>query len=69
MKGFAGALLSVTMLTIAPAHARDRWTEAQANAWYARQPWLVGANFTPASAINQLEMWQAETWDPKRIDY
>ena len=51
------------------AAARPRWTEAQAKAWYAEQPWLVGANYTPASAINQLEMWQAATWDPKRIDY
>lgn len=50
------------------AEARDRWTERQANGWYATQPWLVGSNYTPASAINQLEMWQAATWDPKRID-
>ena len=69
MKGFVVALLGATMLTMAPAEARDRWSEAQANAWYAKQPWLVGANYTPASAINQFEMWQAETWDPKRIDY
>ncbi|MFN7138383.1 MAG: 1,4-beta-xylanase [Limisphaerales bacterium] len=47
---------------------RERWTEQQANAWYAKQPWLVGCNFSPSSAINQLEMWQAETWDPKTID-
>jgi hypothetical protein len=45
-----------------------RWTEKQANDWYAKQPWLVGANYSPASAINQLEMWQADTFDPKRID-
>ena len=32
------------------------------------QPWLVGANYTPANAINQLEMWQADTFDPARID-
>ena len=63
------ALLAATALTAAPAQARPRWTEAQANAWYAQQPWLVGANYVPATAINQLEMWQAETWDPKRIDY
>jgi hypothetical protein len=39
------------------------WTIEQANAWYARQPWLVGANFTPSSAANQLEFWQADTYD------
>ncbi|UUL84000.1 glycoside hydrolase 5 family protein [Sphingomonas qomolangmaensis] len=66
-KLFAGLLVS-TLLAAAPAAARERWTEAQANGWYKQQPWLVGANYTPASAINQLEMWQAETWDPERID-
>src|SRR5258705_8404542 len=50
------------------AHARDRWSEAQANEWYARQPWLIGANYVPADAINQLEMWQADTFDPATID-
>ena len=45
-----------------------RWSPQAANDWYARQPWLVGANYIPASAINQLEMWQADTFDPGRID-
>jgi hypothetical protein len=45
-----------------------RWTEQQANAWYAKQPWLVGSNYTPRSAINQLEMWQEATFDPAQID-
>ena len=47
---------------------QHRWTEKAANDWYARQPWLVGSNYTPATATNQLEMWQADTFDPKRID-
>jgi hypothetical protein len=50
------------------ASAATRWTEAHANAWYTKQPWLVGANYIPATAINELEMWQADTFDPKRID-
>jgi hypothetical protein len=45
-----------------------RWTAEAANAWYAKQPWLVGSNYIPADAINELEMWQAATFDPKRID-
>ncbi len=49
------------------AHAQV-WPARQANDWYSRQPWLVGSNYVPASAINQLEMWQAESFDPKRID-
>ena len=50
------------------AGPRPKWSPEQANAWYAKQPWLVGGNYTPRTAINQLEMWQAETWDPKTID-
>ncbi len=46
----------------------QRWPEAKARTWYARQPWLVGANYIPANAINELEMWQAESFDPQRID-
>lgn len=48
--------------------APKRWTVEKANEWYAKQPWLVGANFIPSNAINQLEMWQADTFDPKTID-
>jgi hypothetical protein len=44
------------------------WSVEKANEWYARQPWLVGCNFIPSHAINQLEMWQAETFDPGAID-
>lgn len=47
---------------------REIWTKEQANSWYAKQPWLVGSNYNPSTAINQLEMWQEETFDPKRID-
>src|SRR5579884_2105133 len=48
--------------------ASERWSQQQANQWYAREPWLVGSNYIPADAINQLEMWQANTFDPKEID-
>ena len=30
--------------------------------------WRFGANFIPSTAINQLEMWQKETFDPAVID-
>ncbi len=46
----------------------QRWTEDKSAAWYATQPWPVGANFLPSNAINELEMWQAETFDPTTID-
>jgi hypothetical protein len=63
-------LLAAASAIPVAAHAADpaRWTEAQANAWYAKQPWLVGANFVPSDAINELEMFQAETFNPTLID-
>lgn len=45
-----------------------RWTEQKANEWYDRRGWQVGSNFVPSSASNQLEMFQAATWDPVTID-
>jgi hypothetical protein len=44
------------------------WSVQRANAWYKAQPWPVGCNFIPSTAINQLEMWQADTFDPATID-
>ena len=62
-------LLVAALLALAlPANARERWTAAQANAWYGQQKWPVGSNYIPANAINQLEMWQAASFDPATID-
>jgi hypothetical protein len=44
------------------------WTSAKAWEWYRAHPWMSGANFIPSTAINQLEMWQATTFDPTTID-
>jgi len=44
------------------------WSIEKANAWYAKHKWINGANFIPSTAINQLEMWQADTFDPETID-
>jgi len=66
-----GLLMAVaTSAAVVPVHAAEspRWSKSQADTWYAKQPWLVGSNYIPADAINQLEMWQASTFDPKRID-
>jgi len=45
-----------------------KWTVEQANAWAAENGWLRGSNFNPSTAINQLETWQAETFDTLTID-
>ncbi len=44
------------------------WTKEQADAWSVENGWLRGSNFNPSTAINQLENWQAETFDPETID-
>ena len=44
------------------------WSAGRADEWYARLPWLVGCNFVPSTASNQLEMFQAATFDPDTID-
>jgi Cellulase (glycosyl hydrolase family 5) len=48
--------------------ARERWTEAEAQSWSERSPWLVGCNYMPAYAINQLEMFQVDTFDEAALD-
>jgi len=44
------------------------WSNEQATDWYAKQGWLTGADYIPSNAINQLEMWQKETFSPELID-
>ena len=64
-------LLPLVVFAMVAAEAQNgpsRWPEEHANAWYAKQPWLVGANFVPSDAINQLEMFQAATFNPTLID-
>ena len=51
-----------------PAQVQGRWTEQHANDWYKKQPWPLGADYVPDDAINQFEMWQADTFDPQQID-
>jgi Cellulase (glycosyl hydrolase family 5) len=46
----------------------SRWSEEEAKNWYDQQPWLVGSDYIPTNAINELEMWQAQTFDPAQID-
>jgi Cellulase (glycosyl hydrolase family 5) len=70
MKRFNSIALLLTCFALSAniVAQSQRWTEAKANAWYKNQPWLVGSNFIPSNAINELEMWQAATFDPAEID-
>jgi hypothetical protein len=45
-----------------------RWSEEKANQWYQEKGWLLGCNYAPSTAVNQLEMWEAESFDPITID-
>ena len=56
------------VLAAASLLAKKPWSEEKAKKWYAKSAWLVGANYIPASAINQLEMWQGDTFNPGQID-
>jgi hypothetical protein len=61
-------LLLITLFLNTALAQHQRWPAKAAADWYAKQPWLVGSNYIPATAINELEMWQADTFDPQRID-
>jgi hypothetical protein len=64
-------LLAAFLLTLglaAPAFAGDRWSVERANRWQTERGWHVGCNYIASSAINQLEMFQGDTFDPDLID-
>lgn len=63
--GLAGLALMAYAMELVGA---PQWTPERANEWYNERPWIAGCNFTPSTAINQLEMWQADTFDPATID-
>ena len=42
---------------------RERWSAEKAAAWYAGRPWIVGCNFIPSAAGNQLEFWASGAWE------
>ncbi|BDX35060.1 hypothetical protein TUM20985_56070 [Mycobacterium antarcticum] len=59
---------AVTRTPRAVAAGGGRWPADRAANWYRAQRWLVGANYIPSNAVNQLEMFQPGTYDPRRID-
>ena len=64
----AGVLIALGLCASAVSAQTTRWPEQKAQAWYAQQPWLIGSNYVPGSAINQLEMWQEATFAPEEIE-
>ncbi|MEQ1823805.1 MAG: family 43 glycosylhydrolase [Fimbriimonadaceae bacterium] len=63
-----GFLLGVALITASGQELPGQWTVKQAREWGNRQQWITGCNYIPASAINQLEMWQAATFSPAAIE-
>jgi hypothetical protein len=47
----------------------ERWDIQRAQEWQKKTGWIAGCNFAPSNAINQLEMWQEDTFDPVTIDH
>ena len=64
----AALLIGSNPLSAEDAAAPGRWPEEKAAAWQKQHGWLRGCNFIPSNAINQLEMWQAATFDPATLD-
>jgi endo-1,4-beta-mannosidase len=63
MKNFLALALVVLAVSATPL-----WSVEKATKWHQQQGWRVGNNFIPSTAVNELEMWQAETYDPVTID-
>lgn len=58
----------VALSSISQTGAAEKWPAEKARQWGEKRPWLVGCNYIPSTAINQLEMWQEETFDSATID-
>lgn len=69
MKKILFAFLVFSLFLCAfPAMATPQWSIERANGWSQEHGWLRGCDFIPSNAINQLEMWQADTFSPEVID-
>jgi hypothetical protein len=64
----AGWMAAWTIASSGAEPPSAQWTAERAEQWYAAQSWLVGCNFLPSSAVNDVEMWQRDTFDPNIID-
>ena len=58
----AAALVSCTNAS------EGRWSVEKAQEWWDATEWPVGCCYVPTYAINQLEMWQEDTFAPEVLD-
>ena len=68
MKKYSFIIAACIFTCIAVSAQSPKWTETKAKEWYAKQGWLRGSNFQPSTAINQLEMFQAASFDTAAIN-
>jgi hypothetical protein len=50
------------------ALADGQWSIKRANDWWQGRSWVCGFNFLPSSAVNFLEMWHPDGFDPQTIE-
>lgn len=60
--------LVIVRTSAEPSMQPEQWSVEKANQWYASQSWIVGCNFLPSTAVNDVEMWQSESFDLQTID-
>lgn len=72
MKNYFAILAMILIVSFGFSQEKDikknKWSIEKAMKWYNGNRWIVGANFVPSTAINQLEMWQENTFDYTTID-
>lgn len=52
----------------AGAEPGGRWDERRIWQWYDQQGAVKGVNYIPRTAVNSVEMWMADTFDPDTIN-
>jgi hypothetical protein len=58
----------ILVLFVASVLSRGIWTKVDSISWWESQSqWVIGSNFIPSSAVNQLEMWQEADYDNTTI--
>lgn len=59
---------SLGKMATGPGSPAQRWSNRRAQTWFSKQPWPLGFNYIPSTAINSTEMWQKETFDRATIE-
>ena len=68
MKRFLLSALAVTVLFSCCERRSGQWTTEQARQWWENTEWPVGCCYVPTYAVNQLEMWQEDSFNPEVLD-